>query len=547
MRYVLENYLKEQGYAVESVDSFRAASNSLRQQFDSFDDDYAAVLFGWPATSVAEASQFVALLESADYHDLPAIVLSQEMRADSRAWVAGREQTVLLRWKDYRSCRERLQHLLDESLDNDADAPVVKFSNQDIHILVCDDSASIRLALRDLLQLQGYEVTVVSSHDEAMSAARQNEFDIAVLDYYLQDSTGDELCRALLEHPEVGEIACTILTGTYSDHIIKSSLRAGAVECMFKNESSELLLARIDAISRLVRQRKSLLAEHRKMDSVIDSIGGSVLVFDPQGDIVFANESGKRSLGHRNDESLLGKPVAQVVSDELTSAEKGRRLRGVFLDSDAEPVSVVFKCSDLKLQGQPGGTIVLFRTLEDVLAGSGAVLSSDADPSAKFMRAVGDNLTMLDQQTHLSSLLVVELGFKSGGSALASLKDTPDHQRLMTSALLNIYPFEDHLAYLGNSRFGVLLHHPDDQQSLMQCRKFMQIVNEVADDTGLEGATAIGCLINLQRHSSKNEVELMQAAVQGLKLAAGNGRNNCYLIDYARTLPVYPTPVAQPA
>ena len=252
MRYVLDNYLRGLGYDTLALDDYRDAQTHLRSQFDSFsgDKEFNCVLMGWQSGRNADAGRFLSLLESPDFQDLPAIVLSQETRADSRAWVAGRSQTTLLRWKDYKGVRERLSSLLDSSLANDDSTRTVKFSNDDISILVVDDSASIRFALRDLLELHGYRVTVVSSHSEAMTTARAHHFDIAVLDYYLQDSTGDDLCRELLDERATGDITCAILTGTYSDHIIKSSLRAGAVECMFKNESGELLLARIDAISR---------------------------------------------------------------------------------------------------------------------------------------------------------------------------------------------------------------------------------------------------------------------------------------------------------
>lgn len=308
MRYVLDNYLRDLGYDTLALDDYRDAQTHLRSQFDTFssDKEFNCVLLGWQSGRNADAGRFLSMLESPDFQDLPAIVLSQETRADSRAWVAGRSQTTLLRWKDYKGVRERLTSMLDSSLANDEAARMVKFSNHDISILVVDDSASIRFALRDLLELHGYRVTVVSSHSEAMATARSRPFDIAVLDYYLQDSTGDDLCRELLSDAESGDITCAILTGTYSDHIIKSSLRAGAVECMFKNESGELLLARIDAISRMVRQRKSLLQNQRRLDAVIDHMSGATIILDSSHQIEFISQSAQRLLGFSGSSNAAG-------------------------------------------------------------------------------------------------------------------------------------------------------------------------------------------------------------------------------------------------
>ena len=282
MRYVLEKYLIALGYDVTALDDYRQARTLLRRQFDNFDPahEFLSVLFGWQATRDSDAGKFLVLLDSPDFHDLPVVVLSQEMRADSRAWVAGREHTTQLRWKDYRDIKERLITLLDDSFADEDLSTTVKFSNDDINILVVDDSASIRFALRDLLALHGYRVTITATHEEAMQAAINQRFDVAVLDFYLEESTGDDLCQALIEHEATGEITCAILTGTYSDHIIKRSLRSGAVECMFKNESSELLLARIDAISRIVRSRKILFENQARLDQVIDKVGTAVLVSD---------------------------------------------------------------------------------------------------------------------------------------------------------------------------------------------------------------------------------------------------------------------------
>jgi len=322
MRYVLEKYLIALGYDVTALDDYSQARTMLRKQFDNFDPDheFLSVLFGWQATRDSDAGRFLVLLDSPDFHDLPVVVLSQEMRADSRAWVAGRARTTQLRWKDYREIKDRLITLLDDSFADEDLSTTVKFSNDDINILVVDDSASIRFALRDLLALHGYRVTITATHEEAMQAAINQHFDVSVLDFYLEESTGDDLCRALIEHEATGEITCAILTGTYSDHIIKRSLRSGAVECMFKNESSELLLARIDAISRIVRSRKILFENQTRLDQVIDKVGAAVLVSDANQRFVFVSGRACTLLGFDGEDAqqeLLGQRAGDIFGDNL--------------------------------------------------------------------------------------------------------------------------------------------------------------------------------------------------------------------------------------
>ena len=51
---------------------------------------------------------------------------------------------------------------------------VAKFDNGDVHVLVVDDSLTIRYSLRDLLELQGYRVSLAATRDEALAAARRD-------------------------------------------------------------------------------------------------------------------------------------------------------------------------------------------------------------------------------------------------------------------------------------------------------------------------------------------------------------------------------------
>jgi len=246
MRYVLEKYIKSLGFAVDSTESYDESLQLLRNQYQQFGAEYSALLFGWPSTPQNDAAHLAQSLEQAEFEDFPVVVMSTDLRAETRAWVSARDCTAVIAWKEYQTVEGVLNRLLDEELHESA-TQAAKFDNNDIHLLIVDDSATIRHSLSDLFRMQGYKVSLAASRVEAFALATAQTFDIAILDFYLQETTGDLLCRDLMGHPDTGDIVCTVLTGTYSDHIIKRSLRAGAVECMFKNESSELLLSRIDS------------------------------------------------------------------------------------------------------------------------------------------------------------------------------------------------------------------------------------------------------------------------------------------------------------
>jgi len=537
MRHVLSNYIEEQGFQVETLASYAEAADALKTQFDSFDSDYDCMLLGWPVTRERESARLLGMLEGVDYHDLPVVVLSQDMRADSRAWVAARDHSVMLRWKDYRSAKGLMENLLDQGLEESNEAVATKFTNDDIRILVVDDSASIRYALRDLLQLHGYHVSVVGTFEEGVAAARSTMFDIALLDYYLQEATGDELCRALLDDPSTGNLICTILTGTYSDHIIKRSLKAGAVECMFKNESSELLLARIDALSRLVRQRNMLTQQREDMNAVIHAVAGSVMVFDTSGVVTYANDAALSILGHADNITLLGQSI-NVVNNDIARADYGKSFRGLFSTCSASTVDVLFKCSDFKMSGVSAGTIVVFRTRAELEAAGASM--QEIDQRTLFLKTVGDNRSKITDAGEMMTFLMLDVGYVDGDKTLKAVGDSQQLINRLTDTLRQVYRRSNHVAYLGDSKFGILLRHATETQAYLLARKIMQIANDIGSQTRLGEFSSTGALLRLDQNKEITEAEVIQRCQRGLRLVESRGRNNALLLDLRRMLPVYP-------
>ena len=64
-------------------------------------------------------------------------------------------------------------------------------------ILIVEDDPSIALALRDDLEIEGYEVQVVEDGPTALSTARESAFDLILLDVMIPGKDGFEVCREL--------------------------------------------------------------------------------------------------------------------------------------------------------------------------------------------------------------------------------------------------------------------------------------------------------------------------------------------------------------
>ncbi|MBK7144973.1 MAG: response regulator [Xanthomonadales bacterium] len=91
-----------------------------------------------------------------------------------------------------------------------------------------DDLASIRPAYRQPLERNGYDCDVAGSIAEAFAWRTSASYDLFILDYFLPDGSGDELCRRLKALPATAGAAVAMITGTYREDIIPSRLEAGA-------------------------------------------------------------------------------------------------------------------------------------------------------------------------------------------------------------------------------------------------------------------------------------------------------------------------------
>jgi two-component system response regulator AtoC len=82
------------------------------------------------------------------------------------------------------------------------------------NILICDDQATIRSSLGEALSGEGYEVHEAGNGAEARSLLAECEFDLALLDLKLPDTTGVEILRGMREE---GLDMPTILMTAYGD------------------------------------------------------------------------------------------------------------------------------------------------------------------------------------------------------------------------------------------------------------------------------------------------------------------------------------------
>jgi signal transduction histidine kinase len=132
-------------------------------------------------------------------------------------------------------------------------------------ILVVDDEQSVATTIKAILQLDGNEVTAVTSGTEALAQLREHEFDVVLTDLRLDDLDGIEILRETQKlWPDTVSI---MLTGYASLESAVTALRSGAYDYLIKPSDVDELRATIGrAIER--RRLRQRLVELEQLDKL---------------------------------------------------------------------------------------------------------------------------------------------------------------------------------------------------------------------------------------------------------------------------------------
>jgi len=132
-------------------------------------------------------------------------------------------------------------------------------------ILVVDDEQSVATTIKAILQLDGNEVTAVTTGKEALAQLRENEFDVVLTDLRLDDLDGIEILRETQKlWPDTVSI---MLTGYASLESAVTALRSGAYDYLIKPSDVDELRATIGrALER--RRLRQRLVELEQLDKL---------------------------------------------------------------------------------------------------------------------------------------------------------------------------------------------------------------------------------------------------------------------------------------
>ena len=112
-------------------------------------------------------------------------------------------------------------------------------------ILVVDDDAQVTALLDKLLTLEGFEVTVENESDRAMKVAEATLPEFFILDLFIPQPNGFELCRLIRAHTTFSETPILIITASDDSDSKAIAYLAGANDYITKPFNHDELPQRI--------------------------------------------------------------------------------------------------------------------------------------------------------------------------------------------------------------------------------------------------------------------------------------------------------------
>jgi DNA-binding response OmpR family regulator len=118
-------------------------------------------------------------------------------------------------------------------------------------ILIIDDDHLVRETVRLALKHAGFDVSTIESPEAARLVVRQSQPDAIIMDLYMPEKSGLELCRELKKDEKTKHIPIMIFTGSNETIDVLSGIEAGAFTYVTKPVDGRVL---VDKISQMLKK-----------------------------------------------------------------------------------------------------------------------------------------------------------------------------------------------------------------------------------------------------------------------------------------------------
>lgn len=128
------------------------------------------------------------------------------------------------------------------------------------HILIVDDIIDNLHMLMDMLEVQGHQVQITMSGQEALDAIEERQPDLVLLDIQMPEMDGYEVCRRIKGNEKTADIPVIFLSALNETSDILKGFDAGGVDYVSKPFQFREVLARVESQLAVSQQRREIEA-----------------------------------------------------------------------------------------------------------------------------------------------------------------------------------------------------------------------------------------------------------------------------------------------
>jgi two-component system, response regulator PdtaR len=108
------------------------------------------------------------------------------------------------------------------------------------NVLITDDDAGCREALRDIFETEGFRTYLASSGEEAVDIVRDESVHVALLDMHMPRLTGLETLELVRQINNI--LPCILVTGDSNEALMRQAFRARVYSVIPKPISKDVVL-----------------------------------------------------------------------------------------------------------------------------------------------------------------------------------------------------------------------------------------------------------------------------------------------------------------
>ncbi len=150
------------------------------------------------------------------------------------------------------------------------------------HIVVIDDEKDIRNLLEFNLEQEGYKVTTLSEGKNAVEKIKRIDPQLIILDLMLPGIDGLDICRILKNSEDTSHIPVIMLTAKGDKTDVVVGLEMGADDYIAKPFSPKVLIARIKAVLRRMKEKTTSSTRTVRENLTIDRKARTLIISGKQ-------------------------------------------------------------------------------------------------------------------------------------------------------------------------------------------------------------------------------------------------------------------------